>query len=238
MEVILDELTPVEFFAHGGIVKITVTNDDLVKECGIKKKNTFFEHKNYVRFFKNLYLTHLHNHPEKNSFDVYKFVNNSVELNPSIGQSEYVVDLDYDRVRSYETARFYYSNDKTETEVSPRDPYGIPNVCFSQMKDGDERWDIYEKQRLERGFDSSELWSLDGTIARFIYPRLKAFLECVEEEKVSPPNMIYEDWKADLEKMVKGFELISSDRIKTEDENILEEEALDLFREHFFSLWI
>ena len=37
MVVILDELTPLEFFTHGGIVKITVS-DGLVKECNVKKK--------------------------------------------------------------------------------------------------------------------------------------------------------------------------------------------------------
>lgn len=239
MEVILDELTPVEFFAHGGIVKITITDDELIKECNIKKKLTFFDHKSYVRFFKNLYLTHLHNHSEQNSYEVYKFVNKNVELKPSIGQSEYVVDLNYDRVRSYETAKFYYSNDKNEMpEVSPRDPYGIQNVCFSLMNENDDRWDEFEKQRLERGFDSSELWSLDGTIARFIYPRLKAFLENVKEEPSYPTHMTFDEWVGILEKMVNGFELMASDRIKTKDEEDLEEETLKLFCEHFFNLWI
>ena len=42
MEVILDELTPFEFFSHGGIVKLTVS-DELSKECNVKKKYTFFE---------------------------------------------------------------------------------------------------------------------------------------------------------------------------------------------------
>ena len=30
-------------------------------------------------------------------------------------------------------------------------------------------------QRRRRGFDDRELWSLDHTIARYVYPRLKAF---------------------------------------------------------------
>ena len=49
MEVILDELTPFEFFSHGGIVKLTVS-DELSKECSVKKKYTFFEYKTYMRF--------------------------------------------------------------------------------------------------------------------------------------------------------------------------------------------
>ena len=235
MEVILDELTPVEFFGHGGIVKVTV-NDDLAKECNVKKKSTFFDYKSYIRFFRNLYMTHQHNHSGKNSYDVYKYVNENIELNPSIGHSDYVIDLNYDQVRSYETAKFYYSNDRNEPDVLPRDPYGIPNVCFSVIKDDDDRWNEYESQRLERGFDNSELWNLDGTIAKFIYPRLKAFLEC--SDGVRPSDMTYEEWKAILEKMVNGFELMASDRIKTDDEEELENKALKLFSEYFFTLWL
>lgn len=239
MEVILDELTPVEFFAHGGIVKITIKDDELVKECNVKKKSTFFDHKSYIRFFRNLYMTHQHNNPDMNSFDVYKYVNDCVELNPSIGQAEYVVDLNYDHIRSYETARFYYTNDRNEPDVEPRDPYGIPNVCFSIIDDTDDRWDEYSKQRLERGFDNSELWNLDGTIAKFVYPRLKAFFEHSNEVQAIPGSInTYDEWKAILEKMVNGFELMSSDRIKTDDEEKLENEALKLFSEYFFALWL
>ena len=237
MEVILDELTPVEFFAHGGIVKVVINDDELIKECNVKKKNTFFDYKSYIRFFRNLYMTHQHNHSDMNSFDVYKYVNDCVELSPSIGKAEYVVDLNYDQVRSYETARFFYSNDREDQqEVSPRDPYGIPNVCFSIVDDTDSRWETFTKQRLERGFDDTELWNLDGTIAKFIYPRLKRFAEC--SEGVRPGDMDYDEWKKILNKMVQGFELISLDREKTDDEQELESEALDLFCEHFFSLWI
>lgn len=237
MEVILDELTPVEFFAHGGIVKITITDDDLVKECNIKKKTTFFDHKSYIRFFRNLYMIHQHNHQDMNSFDVYKYVNDKVVLNPSIGKAEYVVDLNYDQVRTYETARFFYSNDRGEKdEIQPRDPYGIHNVCFSIIDENDSRWEKFTEQRLKRGFDNSELWNLDGTIAKFIYPRLKEFVEC--SKGIRPADKDENEWQEILNKMVRGFELISSDRIKTEDEEKLEIEALNLFCENFFSLWI
>lgn len=238
MEVILDELTPVEFFSHGGIVKVVINDDELIKECNVKKKTTFFDYKSYIRFFRNLYMTHQHNHSDMNSFDVYKYVNDNVELTPSIGHSDYVIDLNYDQVRSYETAKFYYSHDRNEPEVSPRDPYGIPNVCFSVVNEEDDRWNEYESQRLERGFDSSELWNLDGTIAKFVYPRLKEFLNHTMDVKCYPDQMSYEEWIKILENMVKGFELLSSDRIKTEDEEVLEREALKLFGEHFFALWL
>lgn len=236
MEVILDELTPFEFFSHGGIVKITVS-DELSKECNVKKKYTFFEYKAYIRFFRNLYMTYIHNHSDEKTYDAYTYVNSNVSLTPTIGNAEYVIDLKYDRVRTYEIAKFYYSHDKNETSVEPRDPYGIPNVCFSLIDETDDRWGEYTKQRLERGFDDSETWSLDGTISKFIYPRLKAFLEDTKRLSCHPASIDFDEWVSILEKMVKGFELLSLDEMKTNDEDVIIEEALDLFRKHFYSLW-
>ena len=236
MEVILDELTPFEFFSHGGIVKLTVS-DELSKECNVKKKYTFFEYKAYIRFFRNLYMTYIHNHSDENTYDAYTYVNYNVSLIPTIGNAEYVIDLKYDRVRTYEIAKFYYSHDRNETSVESRDPYGIPNVCFSLIDETDDRWGEYTKQRLERGFDDSETWSLDGTISKFICPRLKAFLEDTKRLSCHPASIDFDEWISILEKMIKGFELLSLDEVKTNDEDVIIEEALDLFRKHFHSLW-
>ena len=236
MEVILDELTPFEFFSHGGIVKLTVS-DELSKECNVKKKYTFFEYKAYIRFFRNLYMTYIHNHSDENTYDAYTYVNYNVSLIPTIGNAEYVIDLKYDHVRTYEIAKFYYSHDRNETSVESRDPYGIPNVCFSLIDETDDRWGEYTKQRLERGFDDSETWSLDGTISKFICPRLKAFLEDTKRLSCHPASIDFDEWISILEKMIKGFELLSLDEVKTNDEDVIIEEALDLFRKHFHSLW-
>ena len=229
MEVILDELTPVEFFNHGGIVKVTVS-DELMKECNVKKKYTFFDYKAYVRFLRNLYMSYNHNRS-------YKYVNDQLSLAPSIGNSEYVIDLNYDGVQSYEFAKFYYYQEKNPVEVSSRDPYGIPNVCFSKIKDTDDRWEEYTKQRLERGFDNSELWNLDSTIAKFIYPRLEAFYEDAKAGSYRPDGMNREEWLQILERMVNGFYLISLDRIKSEEEEAVADDALRLFSQYFYTLW-
>lgn len=248
MEVILDELTPMEFFSHGGIVKVTITDDGLIKECNLKKKYTFFEHKEYIRFFTKLYMSFMHNHVETqsapiaigiekmSSYEAYKYVNSRIRLSPSIGKSEYVVDLNYDQVKSYEFAKFYYSGDKRETQIEPRDPYGIKNVCFSMIDETDSRWETYTKQRLERGFDSSELWNLDATIAKFIYPRLKVFAE--NADGCHPSDVTQEEWNDILKRMVNGFELLSSDRMKSDEEAQLEDDALDLFAQWFNGLWL
>lgn len=237
MEVILDELTPAEFFNHGGIVKLTI-DEHLAEEFNMKKKFTFFDYKTYVRFFRGLYMSYIQDHQDENTYDSYNFVNAHISILPLIGNSEYVVDLKYDQVRSYEAAKFYYSHDRRDVNVAPRDPYGIPNVCFTLIDETDERWDEYEKQRLERGFDVSETWSFDATISKFIYPRLKVFLEDTKRLGVHPASLnSVDEWASIIEKMIKGFELLTLDRIKTDDENKIIEEALDLFREHFHSLW-
>ena len=236
MEVILDELTPLEFFSHGGIVKLTVS-DDLVKECNVKKKYTFFDYKTYVTFFKNLYITYIHNHPEENTYNLYKDVNDGLTVKPSIGTAEYVVDLKYDQVRSYDAARFYYSNDRRDSDVQPRDPYGIPNVCFSLVDNEDSRWEEYEKQRLERGFDDSETWNLDATISKFIYPRLLAFIEDTKRLQCHPSSIEYTVWLDILKKMADGFELLSQDCERTDDEGKVIELAIDYFHDYFHCLW-
>lgn len=236
MEVILDELTPFEFFSHGGIVKLTVS-DELLKECNVKKKYTFFEYKTYIRFFRNLYMTYIHNHSDENTYDAYSYVNSNVSLTPTIGNAEYVIDLKYDHVRTYEIAKFYYSHDRNETSVEPRDPYGIPNVCFSLIDETDDRWEKYTQQRLERGFDDSETWNLDATISQFIYPRLKAFIDDVKEIKCHPADIEFDVWLNNLEDMLKCFKILSQDFERTKDEEKIIERGLDLFREFFHSLW-
>lgn len=230
MEVILDELTPLEFFKHGGIVKVTVNDEDLVKICK-KKKLTFFDYKSYVRFLRSLYITKEY---EPGRFEK---VNKGLSLKSSIGTSEYVTDLKYDNIHTLEAARFYYTRDMSEPEVNARDPYGIPNVCFSKIKDTDDRWEEYTKQRLERGFDNSELWNLDSTIAKFIYPRLEAFYEDAKAGSYRPDGMNREEWLQILERMVNGFYLISLDRIKSEEEEAVADDGLKLFSQYFYTLW-
>lgn len=237
MEIILDELYPVEFFNHGGVVKLTITNDDLIKDYNLKKKYTFLDYKSYNRFFRNLYMLYQHNHTDMNSISVHQYINGFVELYSCIGNSVYVVDLNYDHQISYETAKFYYSGDKMYQEITPKDPYGIKNVNFSLINETDDRWNEFEKQRLSRGFDSSELWNLDATIAKFIYPRLKAFYENVCYADCSPISMDSQEWQSILKRMVDGFELLSLDRKKSKEEETKEQDALDLFAKYFFALW-
>jgi len=57
----------------------------------------------------------------------------------------------------------------------------IPNICFSLTDADDKREMEFKKQRLERGFDDSETWSLRDTIANFIIPRLERYEEIAKD---------------------------------------------------------
>jgi len=60
-------------------------------------------------------------------------------------------------------------------------PEGINNICFSVANEIYEKdlvkKEHYRQQRFERGFDDTETWHMDRTMALFIIPRLKRFIE-------------------------------------------------------------
>ena len=236
MVVILDELTPLEFFNHGGIVKLE-TDEEFQKVYKLKKKYTFFNYKDFIRFLNTTQLSFIHNNPDIPNNETYKLINSHIKLEPSIGTSKYVTDLEYDDASSYEYAKFYYSGEiPNNPDVSHRDPYGIKNVCFSLMEETDTRWDEYAEQRLERGFDDSELWNLDSTITKFILPRLKRFrtTHCGFPAQFKTDDQ----WCEILDKMIKAFEIANTDSIdwKDGDENLLDE-GFKLFIEYYLNLW-
>ena len=120
-------------------------------------------------------------------------------------------------------------------EAKPDPKYlNIPNICFSLTKKHDKREPDFAKQRLTRGFDDSELWSLDHTIVNFILPRLKRFRE---NHCGFPFQFDCDDqWNNILDKIITALELYSKDDTnKDQDQQI--EEGLDLLRKYFRTLW-
>lgn len=114
---------------------------------------------------------------------------------------------------------------------------GIPNINFSLTDKDDKREPQFAYERKTKGYDRSELWSLDSTIAKFIAPRLRDFADdhcgypaCFKDEK---------EWDKILGKMATAFELLSSDKFifLTKEQNNQVEEGLDLFRKWFRNLW-
>jgi len=51
------------------------------------------------------------------------------------------------------------------------------SIAEEVYKDEPEKLERYKKQRDENGFDDTETWHLDRTMALFIIPRLKRFME-------------------------------------------------------------
>ena len=72
----------------------------------------------------------------------------------------------------------------------------MENINFSlarQLKNDDERLETFKRQRIERGFDDTELWNLDTTLLKFLLPRLKEF----KKQTNSYPSNVesFEEWQ-------------------------------------------
>ena len=89
----------------------------------------------------------------------------------------------------------------------------------------------YGKQRIK----PRELWGLDYTIAKFVYPRLKAFKKICD---TYPSNLSsFKEWQEILDKMILAFELLYEDRLYSDEEQIKINEGLKLFAEYYQCLW-
>lgn len=93
-------------------------------------------------------------------------------------------------------------------------------------------------QRAVRGFDDSETWSLNTTFAQWFAPRLRRFKEVTIAYPAYCNDM--EEWQEILQKMLDGFEMMADgDTYFTFDEQAHEkmQHSVDLFYQHFHSLW-
>jgi hypothetical protein len=123
-------------------------------------------------------------------------------------------------------------------QANPTDPkyIHVPNICFSLTDVDDKREEEFSKQRMERGFDDSETWALDSTIARFISPRLIRYQEIANDFLERDKDLV-----KNIDKLIKAFELIVKSNgslwmlSKSEMKKI--EEGLSKFPEVFLTLW-
>ena len=91
------------------------------------------------------------------------------------------------------------------------------------------------KKELKRdGYDSSELWDLDVTFAKFILPRLKGF----RDRTISYPSTMetFEEWSSALDEMIYGFENAIEDSDSTDYDRL--RKGLELFGKYYRDLWI
>ncbi len=63
--------------------------------------------------------------------------------------------------------------------------------------------EMYKKQRFEQGFDDTETWHMDRTIALFIIPRLKKFIEL---NNGIPTGETVESYNEKLNFIISAFE--------------------------------
>lgn len=112
---------------------------------------------------------------------------------------------------------------------------GIPNICFSLTEPDDDREVEFSKQRLSRGFDDSETWSLRDTIAQFIIPRLERYIEITGDVLIRDDKLI-----SDINEFLVSMELVVKDgdgETLTDSERKQMLEGLKKFDKIFLSLW-
>lgn len=119
------------------------------------------------------------------------------------------------------------------------------------------RFKEFKKQRETRGFDNTELWGLDVAIAKFITPRLKAYIAYKDNgvpqslinvvgipgamftpyENNHDHDLILDEWKTKLQKMLAYFEFVASEKDTSDRAPVELKEGLELFSKHFSDLW-
>lgn len=92
-------------------------------------------------------------------------------------------------------------------------------------------------QRLTRGWDDGETFSMDHSLAKLIAPRLRRFREVSIK---CPMDMDSMTWRHILDTMIEGFEFIASDEYFTNEDDEMHDkarEALNLFNRYYYELW-
>lgn len=88
--------------------------------------------------------------------------------------------------------------------------------CVLELPPDDSRLSMYRKQRDERGFDGTELWSLSSTIAEFIAPRLTAF-----RDEAGDYIHMSDETREETDLAIKAFSIAASDENFSEDHSDL-----------------
>jgi hypothetical protein len=102
------------------------------------------------------------------------------------------------------------------------------------MEKGDKTWNESKRQRLTRGFDDSETWSLDATIAKFIVPRLERFIEIYKDFVDDSEN----HYVPKMEQALEAFKMYTDDTDLFNEENYNKMMAgVKAFAEIFPELW-
>lgn len=115
--------------------------------------------------------------------------------------------------------------------------FSVAEECYINDPDKLEK---YKKQREEQGFDDTETWHLDKTLALFLIPRLKRFIQV---NNGFPNGETHESYIEKLRFIIKSFEEyylqenvdtsleIEKERLKNA------QQAVELLSKLWFCLW-
>ena len=125
-------------------------------------------------------------------------------------------------------------------------PEALNNINFSvadevYSKDLATR-EMYKQQRFEQGFDDTETWHMDRTIALFIIPRLKKFIEV---NNGIPNGETIESYNEKLNFIISAFEnyYATNKYYESVDDNERKKltddvrKAVDFLSKLWFELW-
>jgi hypothetical protein len=126
------------------------------------------------------------------------------------------------------------SKSSTITEINN---FSIAEEVYS---DEPEKLEKYKKQRDERGFDDTETWHLDKTVALFLIPRLKRYIEV---NNGFPNGETEQSFNEKLNFIVKSFEEYYQDEnievsLELEKERLANaQKAISILSDLWFDLW-
>ena len=125
-------------------------------------------------------------------------------------------------------------------------PEGLKNINFSVAEEcygkDPTTLEMYKQQRFENGFDDTETWHIDRTMALFIIPRLKRF---VEVNNGIPTGETVESYNEKLNFIISAFENYYTTNKYYESTDIEERKqltndvrkAVDYISKLWFELW-
>ena len=125
-------------------------------------------------------------------------------------------------------------------------PEGLKNINFSVAEEcygkDPTTLEMYKQQRFENGFDDTETWHIDRTMALFIIPRLKRFIEV---NNGIPTGETVESYNEKLNFIISAFENYYTTNKYYESTDIEERKqltddvrkAVDYISKLWFELW-
>lgn len=117
----------------------------------------------------------------------------------------------------------------------PKDYLGLAN----ELPPEDKRLPNYDNQLVKRGWDDTELWSLDTTFLKFIISRLTVFIDA---NKGWPSDLSKDRWNIILQQMLDDFTYLRDHQYDAIHNSSGYEKsfnrAFDNFKKYFHHLWI